>query len=108
MRTTLTLLLVTILLGASTRCTAEESGKSIFFKSKCAMCHGVDGSGKTVMGEVIKVPDLRSAEVQKKTDADLTGSITKGKDKMPAFEGKLTKAQIAKLIPFIRDLGKKH
>lgn len=78
------------------------------YKSKCAMCHGPDGSGKTMMGEKLKVADLRSADVQKKTDAELTAVITKGKDKMPAYEGKLTKEQVAKVIAFIRDLAKKH
>src|SRR5437016_1882289 len=50
------------------------------FKSKCAMCHGPDGAGKTMMGEKLKIPDLQSADVQKKTDADLKAIIAKGKD----------------------------
>lgn len=78
------------------------------YKSKCAMCHGPDGSGKTMMGEKLKVADLRSADVQKKSDADLCAIITKGKNKMPAYEGKLTKEQVAKVVAFIRDLSKKH
>jgi mono/diheme cytochrome c family protein len=77
------------------------------FKSKCAMCHGPDGSGKTMMGEKLKIPDLHSADVQKKSDADLKALITKGKDKMPAYEAKLSKEQIDKLVGFIRDLAKK-
>jgi mono/diheme cytochrome c family protein len=85
---------------------ADEGGD--VYKSKCAMCHGHNGSGKTVMGEKLKVADLRSADAQKKTDAELTAVITKGKDKMPAYEGKLTKEQVAKVVAFIRDLGKKH
>jgi cytochrome c6 len=78
------------------------------YKSKCAMCHGPDGAGKTLMGEKLKIPDLRSAEVQKKTDADLKALIAKGKDKMPAYEAKLSKEQIDKLVVYIRDLAKKH
>lgn len=54
------------------------------FKSKCAMCHGPDGAGKTVMGEKLKILALQSADVQKKSDTDLKIIITKGKDKMPA------------------------
>jgi mono/diheme cytochrome c family protein len=78
------------------------------FKSKCAMCHGPDGSGKTAMGEKLKIKDLHSAEVQKQTDAELTGIITKGKEKMPSYESKLNKEQIAKLVAYVRDLCKKH
>ena len=78
------------------------------FKSKCAMCHGPDGAGKTMMGEKLKIPDLQSADVQKKTDADLKAIIGKGKDKMPAYDAKLSKEQIDKLVVFIRDLAKKH
>ncbi len=94
-----------LLLGLPAR--AEETGENLF-KGKCAMCHGPDGSGKTMMGEKLKIPDLRSADVQKKTDADLKAIIIKGKDKMPAYETKLNKEQIDKLVVYTRDLAKKH
>jgi mono/diheme cytochrome c family protein len=87
--------------------TAADEGADLY-KSKCAMCHGPDGAGKTLMGEKLKIPDLRSAEMQKKTDADLKALIAKGKDKMPAYEAKLSKEQIDKLVVYIRDLAKKH
>ena len=86
---------------------AQETGESLF-KGKCAMCHGPDGAGKTIMGEKLKIPDLQSADVQKKSDAELKAVIAKGKDKMPAYEGKLSKEQIDSVVAFIRDLGKKH
>jgi mono/diheme cytochrome c family protein len=86
---------------------AADEGASLF-KSKCAMCHGPDGSGKTIMGEKLKIPDLHSADVQKKSDADLKTIITKGKDKMPAYETKLSKEQVDSLVAFIRDLAKKN
>jgi len=85
----------------------QEIGETVF-KSKCAMCHGADGAGKTMMGEKLKIPDLHSADVQKKSDADLKTIIAKGKDKMPGYEGKLSKEQIDLLVGFIRDLAKKH
>jgi len=96
---------VVLLLGLPTR--AQETGESLF-KGKCAMCHGPDGAGKTTMGEKLKVPDLHSADVQKKSDADLKTIITKGKDKMPGYETKLSKEQIDKLVAFIRELAQKH
>ncbi len=86
---------------------AEETGESLF-KGKCGMCHGPDGAGKTTMGEKLKISDLQSADVQKRSDADLKAIIIKGKDKMPAYETKLNKEQIDKLVAHIRDLAKKH
>jgi len=86
---------------------AQDTGETIF-KSKCAMCHGPDGSGKTKMGEALKIPDLHSADTQKLTDTELTQVIAKGKNKMPAYDGKLSKDEIARMVAFIRDFGKKH
>jgi mono/diheme cytochrome c family protein len=86
---------------------AQETGESLF-KGKCAMCHGPDGAGKTTMGQMLKIPDLRSVQVQKETNAQLTEIITKGKQKMPAYGDKLSKEQVEKLVTYIRELGKKH
>jgi cytochrome c6 len=77
------------------------------FKAKCAMCHGPDASGKTPMGEKLNIRDLRSADVQKQTDAELAQIVTKGKNKMPSYDGKLTKEQIDQLVAHIRELAKK-
>jgi len=76
------------------------------FKAKCAMCHGANGAGDTVMGKNLKLKDLGSAEVQKQSDAELTTAISAGKGKMPAYKGKLTDAQIGDLVKFIRTLKK--
>lgn len=76
------------------------------FKAKCAMCHGATGAGDTVMGKNMKVRDLGSADVQKQTDDELTTVIGKGKAKMPAYDGKLSKEQIADVVKFIRSLKK--
>jgi mono/diheme cytochrome c family protein len=48
------------------------------YKAKCASCHGADGLAATPMG----------------------------KGKMPAYEGKLTDAQIKDVIGYIRTLQK--
>ena len=72
------------------------------YKAKCAMCHGANGEGKAAM----KTVDFGSAEVQKMSDADLTDAITKGKGKMPAYDGKLSKDQIGDLVKWIRTLKK--
>ena len=86
---------------------AADEGANLF-KSKCAMCHGPDGTGKTIMGEKLKIPDLHSADVQKKSDSGLKTVITKGKDKMPSYETKLGKEQVDSLVAYIRNLAKKN
>jgi mono/diheme cytochrome c family protein len=95
-----------VLLFSALSARAQETGDNLF-KSKCAMCHGPDGAGKTKMGETLKIPDLQSADVQKKSDADLNAVIAKGRNKMPAYEAKLSKEEIAKLVVYIRELAKK-
>ena len=76
------------------------------FKAKCAACHGPDGSGSTTMGKNLKLRDLGSADVQKQSDDELTTIITKGKGKMPSYDGKLTKDQVSDVVKYIRSLKK--
>jgi mono/diheme cytochrome c family protein len=97
--------LVPLLILLSPALRAQESGESLF-KAKCAMCHAADGSGQSPMGKSLKVPDLHSAEIQGRSEAELKAAISKGKNKMPAYEGKLSKEQIDKLADYIRKLGK--
>ncbi len=85
----------------------SQETNAALFKSKCAVCHGADASGKTTMGDQLKIPDLRSAQTQAKSDVDLKNMIAKGKDRMPAYEAKLSPAQIDGLVVYIRGLGKK-
>lgn len=76
------------------------------FKAKCAACHGASGAGDTTMGKNLKLRDLGSADVQKQSDDELNTVISKGKGKMPSYDGKLTKEQIGDLVKFIRTLKK--
>ncbi len=76
------------------------------YKAKCAMCHGADGKGDTPAGKKMGVHDFASPEVQKMSDADLIAITTKGKNKMPAYSGKLSDADIKDLIGYIRQLAK--
>src|SRR5258708_2993784 len=66
------------------------------FKATCARCHGEDGRGDTVLGEIMTPPNFTDAKWWKDvTDERLIDSITNGKDEMPAFGKKLTKHEIA-------------
>lgn len=85
---------------------AAGQGETVF-KDKCASCHGPDGSGQSAMGKMMKLRDLRSAEVQSKSDAQLTEFIAKGKTPMPAYEKQLSKEQIRDVVAYLRELAKK-
>ena len=91
----------------STAAEARGDGEKVY-KAKCASCRGPDGAGATPAGKAIKARDFCSDEVKKETDHEWTTIIVKGKNKMPAYDGKLTKEQIGELIGYIRELGKKH
>ena len=86
---------------------AAAEDAAVTFKSKCAVCHGTDGSGNTAQGKALKVRDLRSAEVQKMTDAQMTDVIVKGKGKMPALGKSMSPDQVKQLVAYIRGIAKK-
>jgi cytochrome c6 len=85
----------------------DSAASSATFRTKCAMCHGPDGSGSAV-GKSMNVPDLRSPEVQKVPDAQLAQIISDGKGGMPSFKGSLSEDQVHSLVAYVRSLrGKK-
>jgi mono/diheme cytochrome c family protein len=98
------LVVLAIAFTLSTRTFAADAAAD--YKAKCATCHGAEGKGDTAMGKAMKVKDLAADDVQKQSDADLTGVIVKGKKPMPGYEGKLTPEQIAGIVKYIRTLKK--
>ncbi len=80
---------------------ADAAAGGATFKAKCAGCHGADGAGKDAM----KTRDLGSADVQKQSDADLSGIIANGKGKMPPYKT-LSADQVKDLVSYIRSLKK--
>jgi mono/diheme cytochrome c family protein len=85
---------------------SQDSGAGVY-KAKCATCHGQDGSGNTPVGKSLKVADLRSAEVQKKTDAELAQSVVEGKGNMPSFKSSTTEDEIHAVVMYVRSLAPK-
>jgi cytochrome c6 len=85
---------------------AQDAGAATY-KTKCAACHGADGKGDTAVGKTNKIRDLSSGDVQQQSDADLTGIITNGKGKMPAYGKSLKADQVKDLVTYIRSLAKK-
>lgn len=82
---------------------AVAADGAAIFKTKCAMCHGADGSKENpAMG----TKSLAGPEIQKLSDAQLTEAITKGKGKMPAYAGKLSDEEIKAVVAFVHTLKK--
>ena len=95
-----------VVLFASVTSLAQATGADTY-KAKCQMCHGADGLGNTPAGKAMNAHPFNSPDVLKESDADLTTIIKSGKDKMPAFSGKLTDAQITDVLGYIHTLQKK-
>jgi cytochrome c6 len=85
---------------------SQGAGEKVY-KAKCASCHGPDGGGATPAGKATKARDFCSDEVKKETDEEWTAIIVKGKSKMPAYDKKLTDAEVKDLVVYIRGLCKK-
>jgi len=76
----------------------------------CALCHGLDGTGKTTIGRNVypPAPDMRSAAVQDETDGELFCIITNGIrfTAMPAWGSSHTAEETWSLVAFVRHLPK--
>ncbi len=97
--------LALLVIGFGVWSTPAFADDAATFKAKCAMCHGADGKG-TAVGQKMGVHDFASADVQKMSDAELAEVITKGKNKMPSYAGKLPESDIKGLVAYVRQLGK--
>jgi mono/diheme cytochrome c family protein len=84
----------------------DRAADSATYRTKCAVCHGPDGSGSAA-GKSMNVPDLQSPVVQKMTDAQLAQVISDGKGGMPPFKSSLSEDQIHSLVSYIRSLHRK-
>lgn len=84
-----------------------DDASAKLYQSKCVACHGADGAGNTPGGKALKVTAFSDPDVQKQSDADLATIITKGKNKMPAYEKTLKPDEIKGLVAYVRELGKK-
>ena len=84
---------------------AQSPAEKVYL-DKCANCHSKDGSGQTAKGKKLELKDLRSAEVQKMTDAKMFELIAKGKGDMDGYQKELGDEQIRAIIAYLRTLKK--
>lgn len=75
------------------------------WKQNCITCHGVIGRGDGPQGAALSPPDFTNPEWQDGiTDAKMTGTITAGQGRMPAFSH-LPGETVTGLVNLIRLLG---
>jgi mono/diheme cytochrome c family protein len=97
---------ITLALTVTSGSVPAQTGAADTYKSKCAACHGPDGLANTPVAKPLGVKPYNDPDVLKLSNADLTAIIKNGKNKMPAFNGKLTDAQIKDLLAYIHTLQK--
>jgi cytochrome c6 len=102
--TSIFICLAILLLASGLR---AQSDAAKVYKTNCVLCHAADGSGSSASGKAMNAKDLRSPEVQGKSDAELAEFITQGKGKMPAFGKKLKPDDIKQLVAYIREMAAK-
>lgn len=78
------------------------------FVELCAICHGPDGKGQTLIGKNVypPPPDLTSRDTQEASDGELFYIVSNGIrfSGMPAFGGTHGKEDIWNLVTFVRHL----
>lgn len=84
---------------------ANQPSAQDIYMDKCAVCHGRDGSGRTVKGHKDKVKDVRQT-INKMSEAQMIEVVEKGKGAyMDSWSDKLSKEQIKALVEYYRSLA---
>jgi mono/diheme cytochrome c family protein len=83
-----------------------ESEAESLFKQHCAQCHGSDGRAYMAPGEVGVARTFTDRRWQAEvSDRRLINSITRGREGMPSFKGRLSRKQIKALVAYVRKFG---
>lgn len=102
--------LIVILVVAAAIPSRAQNGIQQVFEKNCSSCHGKDGAGKTAAAAHMKIPDLRSHEVQQLSDKQIFDTIAYGaghKQYPHAFADKgMTGVLISDLVQYLRELAK--
>lgn len=95
---------ILLLTGAAT--TWAQGDSKDLYMSKCATCHGPDGTAKTAMGKKLKVQDAH-AVVGTMSEEQMITIVTDGKGQDMSGYGKQFKPeQIKGLVDYYRGLAK--
>jgi mono/diheme cytochrome c family protein len=105
MRCFLAVLVLAVAAATALPAADAAAGKAAYDKS-CKSCHGPDGAGNPAIAKAFKVElrDLKSADVQAASDADLEKIITQGKGKMRPVASASSSA--ADIVAYLRSIKK--
>jgi len=81
---------------------AGEAG-SLLYGKFCAGCHGFNG-----ISAYVHSPSFALGETLEKGDAELMGSLMRGKGEMPNWDNKFSPDELADVLRFVRTLRAKY
>lgn len=90
--------------AVSSAVSSESLSQASIYRAHCARCHGNDGHANTKEGRKTEAADLTEESVKTMSTEKMTRIIRNGKSEMPGFAKKLSAAQIAALIRYVRGL----
>ena len=102
-RGTLCALIVTVLCLLVAAPAFAQDGAALY-KTKCAACHGANGTPSPGMAKSMGLKDLGSPEVQKLSDAQMKDILDKGQGKMKPV--KMTAAERDAVVKQVRSFKK--
>jgi len=84
----------------------NDSPAAQLFAKHCVACHGPNGEGKQVSGQI--VPSLNTGHALTDGDEILRRQIQRGGKGMPPFDYQITPEQLNDLVRYIRQVQDKH
>jgi mono/diheme cytochrome c family protein len=84
---------------------ADAKAGQAVYNSSCKSCHGPDGGGNPSVAKMMKVEmkDLKSADVQALSDADIKSIVSSGKGKMRPITA-VSGGALDNVVAYIRSL----
>ncbi|MGB7067930.1 MAG: cytochrome c [Pyrinomonadaceae bacterium] len=80
----------------------SKSYEASIFRQNCAICHGTEGSGRS-LGDGTVVPSLRQGEFKAVTIDQIYRQIANGGNGMLSFRDQLTDRELQLMSRFVHD-----
>lgn len=102
--------------ATSTQAQAEKTGPlepAENWRQHCQRCHGADGSGKTRIGQRLKLRDYTDRAVQKEiSDEEIVKVLQegvkdeRGREVKPSYTDVMSEEEILAMVGYVRSLAK--
>jgi mono/diheme cytochrome c family protein len=76
------------------------------YKAKCQSCHGADGNPNPGIAKMMGVKPASDATVKAHSLDEMIATTINGKNKMPAFKGKLSDDEIKGSVEYFHTFAK--